>query len=175
MARRQVKRWHSCPSVRPMSRICATDIVCPSMTLGPPELAHVLLALGLLLAAAHGFGYLIMRIGQPRVIGEIVGGLLLGPTLFGAVAPRVQAIAFPSTGSAPLVLDATYQLGLLLLMFCAGAEIRGFFHRGERRAVGWISVVGMLVPFAAGLLAVGVLHVRSLQGPAATDAAFIIM
>ena len=145
------------------------------MTLSAPELAHVLLALGLLLAAAHGCGYLMTHFRQPRVIGEIVGGLLLGPTLFGAIAPSAQAAAFPSTGSAPLVLDAMYQLGLLLLMFCAGAEIRGFFHREERRAVGWISVIGMLVPFAAGLLAVWAFHLRSLRGPASMDAAFIIV
>ena len=74
-------------------------------TLTVPELAHLLLALGLLLAAAHGFGYAMSRLNQPRVIGEILGGLLLGPTVFGAVAPQLQAAVFPSSlaraGSAP--------------------------------------------------------------------------
>jgi Kef-type K+ transport system membrane component KefB len=143
-------------------------------TLTVPELAHLLLALGLLLAAAHGFGYAMSRLNQPRVIGEILGGLLLGPTVFGAVAPGLQAAVFPSSTAVPTILDAVYQLGLLLLMFSAGAEIRGLFHRSERQAVAWISLVGMAVPFAAGLVAVGTLHFQTLRGSASTDAAFVI-
>ena len=144
-------------------------------TLTVPELAHLLLALGLLLAAAHGFGYAMSRLNQPRVIGEILGGLLLGPTVFGAVAPRLQAAVFPSSTAVPTILDAVYQLVLLLLMFSAGAEIRGLFHRSERQAVAWISLVGMVVPFAAGLVAVGTLHFHTLRGSASTDAAFLIV
>src|SRR5512132_1264121 len=147
-----------------------------SMTsLTVPELAHLLLALGLLLAAAHGFGYAMSRLNQPRVIGEILGGLLLGPTVFGAVAPQLQAAVFPSSTAVPTILDAVYQLGLLLLMFSAGAEIRGLFHRSERQAVAWISLVGMAVPFAAGLVVVWTLHFHTLRGSASTDAAFVIV
>ncbi|MDP9328390.1 MAG: cation:proton antiporter [Actinomycetota bacterium] len=145
------------------------------MTLDAPELAHVLLALGLLLAAAHGCGYAMTRLRQPRVIGEIIGGLLLGPTVLGALAPGVESALFPSSGSVPAVLDAIYQLGLLFLMFTAGAEMRGFFHRRERRALTSISIVGMLVPFAAGLAVVPALHLESLHGAAATDPAFILV
>ena len=145
------------------------------MTLDTPELAHVLLALGLLLAAAHGCGYAMIRLRQPRVIGEIIGGLLLGPTVLGALAPGVESALFPSIGSVPAVLDAIYQLGLLFLMFTAGAEMRGFFHRRERRALTSISIVGMLVPFAAGLAVVPALHLESLHGAAATDPAFILV
>ncbi|MBA3689830.1 MAG: cation:proton antiporter [Actinobacteria bacterium] len=145
------------------------------MTLDTPELAHVLLALCLLLAAAHGCGYAMSRLRQPRVIGEIVGGLLLGPTVLGAVAPGAGSALFPPSGAVPAVLDAIYQLGLLFLMFTAGAEMRGFFHRRERRALTWISVVGMLLPFAAGLAVVGALPLQGLHGAAATDGAFVLV
>jgi Kef-type K+ transport system membrane component KefB len=145
------------------------------VTLSTIDLAHLLLALGLLLAFAHGFGYLMDRWHQPRVIGEILGGLVLGPTVLGAIAPKIEAAVFPSTGAVPIVLDAMYQLGLLLLMFSAGAEIRGFFHRHERKAVGWISFVGIVVPLGAGLAAVLALHFLDLRGSAATDAAFAIV
>jgi Kef-type K+ transport system membrane component KefB len=145
------------------------------MTLDTPELAHVLLALGLLLAAAHGFGHAMTRLHQPRVIGEIIGGLLLGPTLLGALAPGVESALFPSSGSVPAVLDAIYQLGLLFLMFAAGSEMRTFFDRRERKALTSISVVGMLLPFAAGLAAVYALNLQSLHGSAATDPAFILV
>ena len=91
------------------------------------ELAGLLAAITLLLVGAHAFGYLFAQFRQPRVIGEILGGLVLGPTVLGALAPGVQAALFPSTGPIPLVLDALYQLGLLLLMFGAGAEVRVSF------------------------------------------------
>jgi Kef-type K+ transport system membrane component KefB len=145
------------------------------MTVGGEELAHLLLALAMLLIAAHSFGYLMVRWHQPRVVGEILGGLLLGPTVLGAIAPDVQAALFPTTGPVPLVLDAIYQLGLLLLMFSAGAEIRGFFQKEERRTVGWISAVGMVIPFAAGLAAVALIPMHGLRGPAATEASFVIV
>ena len=51
----------------------------------------------------------------------------------------------------PLVLDAIYQLGLLLLMFGAGAEIRSSFRRDERRTVAAVTITGMVVPFLVGL------------------------
>ena len=57
------------------------------MSLSNADLTHLLLALVLLLVAAHGLGWLCTRLRQPRVAGEILGGLLLGPTLFGLVAP----------------------------------------------------------------------------------------
>ena len=90
-------------------------------TLGSLELARLLLALTLLLAFAHIAGYLATRVRQPRVIGEIVGGLLLGPTVLGAIAPACTIRCSPP-GPVPVVLDAMYQLGLLLLMFSAGSR-----------------------------------------------------
>ena len=76
------------------------------MSLGGEELAGLLAAITLLLVGAHAFGYLFARFRQPRVIGEILGGLVLGPTVLGALAPGVQEALFPSTGPIPLVLDA---------------------------------------------------------------------
>jgi Kef-type K+ transport system membrane component KefB len=120
-------------------------------TLSVADVATFLLAIALLLTAAHSGGYVLARLGQPRVIGEILGGLVLGPTLLGLVAPGLQERLFPETGAVPLVLDGIYQLGLLLLMFVAGAEIRSAFHADERRTVAAVTVSGMLVPAAAGL------------------------
>ena len=70
-------------------------------TLSAGDLARFLLALTLLLAAAHSGGYLFARWKQPRVIGEIVGGLILGPTVLGAVAPGVEAHLFPRPARSP--------------------------------------------------------------------------
>jgi len=139
------------------------------------ELAHLLLALTLLLSAAHACGYLFARLRQPRVIGEIAGGLLLGPTLFGALWPEAQAFAFPAAGGVPAVLDAIYQLGLLLLMFGAGAEMRSRFEPGEGRTVGAVTVTGMVVPFAVGLAFVALIPSADLIGPANSRAAFVLV
>lgn len=144
-------------------------------TLGGLELARLLLALTLLLVAAHALGYLAHRFGQPRVIGEILGGLLLGPTLFGALAPGLHAQVFPLEGPVPLVLDAMYQLGLLLLMFSAGAEIRSAFRPDERRTVAAVTVTGMVAPFVVGLGFVALLPEGAHIGPAGNRSAFILV
>jgi Kef-type K+ transport system membrane component KefB len=145
------------------------------MTLPVEDLARLLLALALLLSGAHACGYLFARLRQPRVIGEILGGLLLGPTVFGALLPAVQAYAFPGEGPVPAVLDAFYQLGLLLLMFGAGAELRSAFQPGEGRTVGAVTLTGMLVPFAVGLGFVQVVATQDLIGAAEHQGAFVLV
>jgi K+:H+ antiporter len=145
------------------------------MTLSTTEAAHILIALATLLAAAQLVGSLFASIRQPRVIGEIVGGVLLGPTLLGAVAPGVSAWLFPATGATPVILAAVSQLGLLLLLFCAGAEIRSAFTRDEARPVAWITLTGMVLPFVAGLGFLRLVHQRDLWGPSATSASFVLV
>ncbi len=146
-----------------------------AVTLSALDLAHVLLALSLLLIAAHVCGHVFAHFRQPRVIGEIVGGLLLGPTVFGALSSLLQTRAFPATGATPVVLDAVYQLGVLLLMFTAGAEMRTTFAKEERRSVVAIASLGVVIPFALGALAVAVLGFSSWMGPAATHGSFILV
>src|SRR6185312_6556758 len=116
-------------------------------TLSAGDVVRVLLAITLLLIAAHCGGYVFARFHQPRVIGEILGGLALGPTLLGVIAPGVEAHLFPTTGEVPLVLDGLAQLGLLLLMFGAGAEMRSSFRSDERRTLAFVS----LLPHAYGI------------------------
>jgi Kef-type K+ transport system membrane component KefB len=139
------------------------------------DLARVLIALAVLLLAAHGVGTLFARFKQPRAIGEIVGGLLLGPSALGAAFPSVQHWIFPSTGSAAAALGAIYQLGLLLLMFAAGAEMRRLLQRDAVRPVGLIAAFGLLLPFAAGLGLVSVLGTSSFIGTAGNKAALTLV
>jgi Kef-type K+ transport system membrane component KefB len=143
------------------------------MTLSTEEFARLLLALTLLLAAAHAAGYGFARLRQPRVIGEILGGLLLGPTVFDRSADAEPSCS--GTGPTPVVLDALYQLGLLLLMFGAGAELRSSFQPGESRTVCAVTVTGMVVPFAVGLGFVALLPAGDLIGPAQSRAAFVLV
>jgi Kef-type K+ transport system membrane component KefB len=144
-------------------------------TLSADQVARSLLGITLLLAAAHSVGYLFSYLRQPRVIGEIAGGLLLGPTVFGAIAPRLQAEIFPATGAVPILLDGLYQLGLLLLMFVAGAEMRSAFKPDERRTVGIVTVSGMVLPAAIGLIFAAMVPTDLGIGPAQDRAAFAIV
>src|SRR5690348_3210041 len=118
------------------------------MTLTGPDLVGLITSLGLLVVAAHAVGHVFVLLRQPRVIGEIVGGLLLGPTVLGAVLPSVQAALLPDTGPVAAVLGWTSQWGLLLLMFCSGAEMRATLRPGEGRVVGLVTLLGVTVPFA---------------------------
>jgi Kef-type K+ transport system membrane component KefB len=145
------------------------------VTLSNSEIIRMLTSLGLLLAAAHLFGFLFRRIRQPRVIGEILGGMVLGPTLLGTILPEVEAWLFPSTGPTAAVLGAAYQLGLLLLMFSAGSEIRSSFRHGERRTVALVTVTGTLLPLAAGILALLAFEPTGLAGPTSHPVALALV
>ena len=139
------------------------------------DLARLLIALAVLLLAAHGMGALFARFRQPPAIGEIVGGILLGPSALGAAFPAVQHWIFPADGSAAAALGAVYQLGLLLLMFAAGAEMRRLIQRNAVRTVGLIASFGLILPFAAGLGLVAVLGTGNFIGTAANKTALILV
>jgi Kef-type K+ transport system membrane component KefB len=139
------------------------------------ELIRLLVAVTLLLAAAHGLGHVFARLGQPPVVGEILGGLLLGPTLLGAIAPGAEEWLFPDDGGSSVVLGGIYQLGLLLLMFVSGAQMRALFERSAVRTVALVAAVGVIVPFAAGLATAGGFDHTPYRGTADSSAAFVLV
>jgi Kef-type K+ transport system membrane component KefB len=137
------------------------------------QLTPVLFALLLLVGFAQLLGYVFVKLRQPRVIGEILAGVVLGPALLG----RVPAIAHIMDGAKHQgnILDFVYWLGLLLLMFLSGAETQQLFSREERREVGWLTIVGTGLPFLLGL-ALGPWLIRpSLAGPNGNRASLIII
>lgn len=145
------------------------------MTLAGADVFRLLTSLGLLVIAAHAVGHVFVLLRQPRVIGEIVGGLLLGPTLLGLVLPSWEAALFPDTGASAAVLGWSYQLGLLLLMFCSGVEMRTAFRPGEGRVVGLVTVLGVTVPFLAGLTVFATVDPGGLAGPAGNKTALTLV
>jgi len=143
------------------------------------EIGSLTLVLLLLLGTAHLLGWLFVRLRQPRVIGEILAGVVLGPTLLGTFFPEAFARVFaPGTelgGKFQVVTGFVYHLGLLLLMFLSGAETRQLFSREERREVGWLVTVGTGTPFLVGLAVAPLVALESIAGPNANRWSLILV
>ena len=127
------------------------------------DLTSILLLLFLLLALAQVLGYLFVRLRQPRVIGEILAGVVLGPALVGRL--RFASGIAEAVKHEINILNFVYWMGLLLLMFLSGAETRQLFTREERREVGWLTIVGTGIPFVLGLALAPCLIRPALAGP----------
>lgn len=87
--------------------------------------------------------------GQPRVVGEMIAGVLLGPSLLGALAPEVQAFLFPKESKPILFVIAQFGVGLYMFLVGLGFD-RGEFRRGARGAAS-VSLAGMAAPFAVAV------------------------
>ncbi len=113
------------------------------------DLKTLLLQILLVCLLARVLGWLFTKLHQPRVIGEIVAGILLGPSLLGWLAPSAMAFVFPPQGLGALYFLS--QVGLILFMFQVGLEL----NLGELRKMGRVVVltsnVSILVPFLAGI------------------------
>ena len=108
-------------------------------------LLHVLIALAAVIALGQLLGWLLARVGQPPVIGEVLAGILLGPSLIG---PVWSALVLPPA-SAPY-LGVIAQLGVLLYMFVVGLDLHTDRAQARLKATIAISQAGIVVPFAFG-------------------------
>lgn len=112
--------------------------------------AFLLLAIGILLTSAKACGMLARRFRQPAVVGEIAAGILLGPTLLGRFAPEIHQTLFPMAGDRAMLLDGLNEIGVVVFLFMAGAEIdvAGVSRRAGHAIV--VAAGGMIVPMAIG-------------------------
>jgi Kef-type K+ transport system membrane component KefB len=114
----------------------------------PDALVHLLIALTAVIVAGRVLAALFDRLGQPRVIGEVVAGLLLGPSLLGAVAPAAYDFILPA--SVLPLLGIVAQLGVVLYMFLVGLELKPGELRGQIHATVAISHASIVLPFVLG-------------------------
>jgi Kef-type K+ transport system membrane component KefB len=123
------------------------------------------LQLAVIIAACRGVGYLARRfMGQPQVVGEMIAGVILGPSLFGLLAPDIQAMVFPKEARDFLYIGA--QFGVGLYMFIVGLGFRGSEFRGNLSSAGLVSGAGIAAPFAvAALLAPWLVDMGGLFAP----------
>ncbi len=139
------------------------------------DFGSLTLFLFLILALARILGHLFVRLRQPRVVGEILAGLLLGPSLLGRFAPHSLGLFSQSAGSSGAVLSFVYNFGLLLLMFASGAETKGLFNREDRTQVAWLGAVGTGLPFLLALAAVPLLPLPLLAGRVTSRTSLILV
>lgn len=114
------------------------------------EVKTLLIQITVILVTARVVGWLLSRVYQPRVVGEMVAGILLGPSLLGWIAPGFYELVFPGDGLAPLHFLS--QVGLLLFMFTIGLDLDTQKLRERGRAAFVISHTSIIVPFLLGSL-----------------------
>lgn len=117
------------------------------------EIASILIAIAVIVVAARMVGLLFARIGQPRVIGEIAAGIVLGPSVLGAVFPAATDGLF---GDIRPTLEVIAKLGLVLFMFLVGLEFDAGLVRGQGRTMASVFAGSLFTPLALGI-GVGVL------------------
>jgi Kef-type K+ transport system membrane component KefB/nucleotide-binding universal stress UspA family protein len=103
-----------------------------------------------LLIAGRLLGELAQRLGQPPVMGQLLAGILLGPSLFGAVFPHLREMLFPPGAEQKSMLQAISQLGILMLLLLTGMETDLALVRKVRKSALLIALSGIAVPFICG-------------------------
>ncbi|MGC1274395.1 MAG: cation:proton antiporter [Planctomycetaceae bacterium] len=121
--------------------------------LSADEVTRMLLALGVMLGTARVLGELAQWFRQPTVVGELLAGVLLGPTVLGSLAPDWNAWLFPATGNNAIVLSGMSTLAIALFLLVAGMEVDLSTVWRQGRAALSVGTIGTIVPFAVGLVA----------------------
>jgi Kef-type K+ transport system membrane component KefB len=106
------------------------------------------LQLAVVLGACRAVGLLARRVGQPQVVGEMIAGVVLGPSLLGWLWPQAQERLFPAASMG--ILYAAAQVGIALYMFIVGVDFQTALIRRRLRSAASVSIAGIVTPFALG-------------------------
>jgi Kef-type K+ transport system membrane component KefB len=118
----------------------------------------LLLQMTTVLLTALLFGWIARKFGQARVIGEIVGGIFLGPSVFGRIAPHPWAILFPQGSLGPF--DVLSTVGLILFLFLIGSQLEYEHLRQHRTTATLTSGMSILLPFLIAVAVAPSLRIR---------------
>jgi Kef-type K+ transport system membrane component KefB len=147
------------PGVAPVAKAPGGGIAHTFLENVQSPLSILLLQVIVIVLAARLLGSLCLKIRQPPVIGEMIAGILLGPSLLGLVAPGVQTFLFPAESMGPLRMLS--QIGVILFMFVVGIELDVKHLRQKAHAAVMVSHASIIVPFFLGC-ATALLIYRSL-------------
>ena len=132
------------PALLPTSVLAAADGTGPSEAIFIAEII-VLMIVGRLL------GEVMLRLRQPAVMGQLIAGLLLGPSFLGLLIPDAQLALFPKNPEQKAMIDAVSQFGILLLLLLTGMETDLKLVRQTGRAALFASLMGIVIPFLCGV------------------------
>jgi Kef-type K+ transport system membrane component KefB/nucleotide-binding universal stress UspA family protein len=124
-------------------------LTCPEMPTAPSESLFIA-QIVLLLLVARLLGEAMQRIGQPAVMGQLITGVVLGPSVFGWLWPDAQHAIFPGASAQKAMLEAVSDLGILLLLLLTGMETDLKLVKRARRAAISVSAAGIVMPFICG-------------------------
>lgn len=119
---------------------------------GGPREAILIAEIALLMLVGRGLGEVMQRLGQPGVIGQLLAGLLLGPSFFGWIWPEAHTAIFPNVPEQKNLISGISEVGVLLLLLITGMETDLKLVRRVGKATFAITGAGVFVPFACGFL-----------------------
>src|ERR1700730_15665469 len=149
-----VRRMLPCMTV--LFLTVATAIATPTAAMAAEGAASVsseaifIAELGLLLLVGRLMGEAAQRLGQPAVMGQLIGGLLLGPSVLGLIWPAAQHALFPGTPEQKSMINAVSQLGILMLLLLTGMETDLQLVKRVGRAAVTVAATGVALPFICG-------------------------
>ena len=121
-------------------------------SLGHDEVIKLLLQLSIILLAGRLMAELARKFNQPAVVGEILAGILLGPTVFGMIAPGTFDAFFPTSGASYIVFEGVIHVSVILLLFIAGLEVELQLVLSQGKQALSTSFFGLVFPLALGFV-----------------------
>ena len=121
-------------------------------SLAHKEVINLLLQLAAMLISARALAEIAQHLKQPAVVGEILAGIVLGPTILGTISPDAFEYLFQSNPPANLALDGIVQIAVILLLFIAGLEVELHLVWSQGKSALNISFMGLIVPFVLGFI-----------------------
>lgn len=130
--------------------------------------------MGVMLAVGLIFGKLMRKINQPAVLGELLGGIILGPTIFGALFPSLHKQLFPGLPEIVEAREVVILIGMLFFMFVAGLEVNLSQLGRQKKSIFMVSLLGCVLPFALGTGSVYLFPTIWHEGTAVPDTNFVL-
>ena len=121
---------------------------------GHADLIILLASIGGVLILARIFAELGKKIKMPIVMGEILLGIILGPTILGTFSPEFSSWIFPETGAAKIAMDGITSLAVVMLLFVAGMEVQLQVMLKQGKTAVYTSITSMIIPVVLGFSAV---------------------
>jgi Kef-type K+ transport system membrane component KefB len=114
------------------------------------ELIVLLLSISAMLIISRIFAELGKKLKLPVVMGELIVGIILGPTIFGMIYPETFNYMFPRTGNVPIAMDGIFSLSVIMLLFVAGMEVQLSLVLKQGKVAVYTSLFSMVIPFFTG-------------------------